>query len=85
MAQWFNSRGVSDGDLPAGATDLRVGWGVQDPAGDPQHNLHTGSEFHKTFTYDTAGTRAFQVRIAYDLNGHEHWFWSPVVNVIWQD
>ena len=74
---------ASIGDLPQGATDLRVGWGVQDPAGDPQHNMHTGSEFHKTFAYDTAATRAFQVRIEYDLDGQQHWFWSPVVNVIW--
>ena len=76
---------ASIGDLPPGATNLRVGWGVQDPDGDPQVNGHTGSEFHNTFTYDTPATRAFQVRIVYDLNGHEHWFWSPVVNVIWQD
>ena len=77
---------ASIGDLPQGASNLVVGWGVQDPAGGSQHNLHTGSEFHKTFTYDTAGTRAFQVRILYDdSSGQFHLLNSPLVNVTWQD
>ena len=74
---------ASIGDLPAGATNTRVGWGIRQPDNSEIEEA-TSQEYHKSDSYDTAGARSYQIRFAYDdSSGQTHWFWSPWVTVTW--
>ena len=60
------------GDLPAGATNPVLRWIVEDPAGATPTRSADSQDFTRAFTYDTPGSRVFQVGLFYTLNGSRH-------------
>ncbi|MDE2940428.1 MAG: cadherin repeat domain-containing protein [Chloroflexota bacterium] len=72
------------GDLPGGATNLSVRWNVEDPPGADPVRSPISQDFTRAFTYDTPGTRSFQVGLFYTAErgralGHR----SDKITVTW--